>query len=286
MADSIWSTLQGVTFSQHYIQAGSWRTRVFEAGPDERPLLLFLHGVNGHAEAYVRNIAAHAEHFHVVAADFVGHGFSDKPLDLDYEIGAYVRQVEGILAHFGASSVYLSGESLGGWVSARFAIEHPETVTRLVLNTPGGLRADPKVMENLKTLTLEAVTNPTRDKVRKRVEWLFKRAEDIPDDLVECRYRIYAQPGYQEVTKRTLCLQEMDVRVRNLLREEDLARISCPTLLVWTTADPMQGVDVGEWAQEHIADSQLFVMENSAHWPQFEEPDVFNAAELKFLLAS
>lgn len=283
MAEALWCSMLGLEVRQRYVDAGGFRTRVLEAGDPDRPLLLFLHGVNGHAEAYVRNLGAHAADYHVVAADFVGHGFSAKPLDVDYEIDTYVRQVEGLIDAFGATSACVSGESLGGWVAARLAVTHPERIDRLVLNTPGGLRADPKVMANLKRLTLEAVSPPTREKVRARIEWLFKRAEDIPDDLVECRYRIYSQPGYREVTERTLCLQEMETRQRNLLSEEDLGLIKCPTLLVWTTADPMQGVEVGSWAQERIPGSELVMMEHSAHWPQFEEPDRFNAEHLAFL---
>ena len=34
----------------------------------------FLHGVNGHAETYTRNIGPHAEHFHVFSIDMIGHG--------------------------------------------------------------------------------------------------------------------------------------------------------------------------------------------------------------------
>ncbi len=55
---SMWSDLIGVPFSQGFIDAGGLRTRYLSSGSPEQPLLLFLHGVGGHAEAYVRNLAA------------------------------------------------------------------------------------------------------------------------------------------------------------------------------------------------------------------------------------
>ena len=51
-----------------------------------------LHGITGHAEAYVRNLAAHAEHFSCWAIDFIGHGYSSKP-DHPLEVRHYVDQV-------------------------------------------------------------------------------------------------------------------------------------------------------------------------------------------------
>src|SRR5919108_6431506 len=70
---SVWSDLAQVEFSQGFLQAGPYRTRYLHAGDDSKPVLLLLHGITGHAEAYVRNLAAHAEHFSVWAIDFIGH---------------------------------------------------------------------------------------------------------------------------------------------------------------------------------------------------------------------
>lgn len=75
MQSSIWNELQGVELKQTWYDAGGIRTRVIEAGSGY-PLFL-LHGTGGHAEAYSRNIAAHAEHFRVIAYDMVGHGYTD-----------------------------------------------------------------------------------------------------------------------------------------------------------------------------------------------------------------
>lgn len=48
---------------------------------------------------------------------------------------------------------HLSGESLGGWVAVKFAAAHPERVSSLTLNTPGGTMANPDVMERIRSLS-------------------------------------------------------------------------------------------------------------------------------------
>jgi 2-hydroxy-6-oxonona-2,4-dienedioate hydrolase len=54
--ESVWSDLQGVPFSQGYLDAGGVRTRYLHAGDTSKPTLVLLHGSGGHAEAYVRNL--------------------------------------------------------------------------------------------------------------------------------------------------------------------------------------------------------------------------------------
>lgn len=284
MTASLWTDLLGTSFAQRYYDAGGVRTRVLESGDAEAPALLLLHGVNGHAETYSRNIGPHAEDFRVLAPDFIGHGFSDKPLDRNYEIPTYVEHVIGLMDSLGIQRAAISGESLGAWVAVRLLLTHPDRVSRLVLNTPGGMNANPKAMESLRTLTRDAVTEPTREKVRKRLEWLFKSDSSVTDDLIETRFRIYSLPGYREVTELTLCLQDPETRKLNMLTEQDLQQVRVPTLLVWSTADPVAGVEVGEWCHAQIHGSRLVYMENSGHWPQFEEADLFNSLHREFLL--
>ena len=76
---SVWADLRGVSFKQKYIDAGGIRTRCIESGDRSKPLVLALHGVGGHAEAYSRNFGPHADHFWFVAIDMLGHGWTDKP---------------------------------------------------------------------------------------------------------------------------------------------------------------------------------------------------------------
>ncbi|MBE5477822.1 hypothetical protein E3G68_005155 [Mycobacteroides abscessus] len=145
---SVWSDLTGTEFSQGFIDAGGYRTRYLHAGDATQPTLILLHGITGHAEAYVRNLRSHAEHFSVWAIDLIGHGYSAKP-DHPLEIAHYVDHVLKFTDAIGAQSAHFSGESVGGWTAARLAIDHPEKVDRVALNTMGGTMANPQVMERI-----------------------------------------------------------------------------------------------------------------------------------------
>jgi len=281
---SMWQDLYGVAFEQRFIDAGGIRTRVLHAGETGMPPLILIHGTGGHAEAYVRNLAAHGEKFDTYAIDLVGHGLSAKP-ESRYEIADYVDHVRRIMDVLGFERASLSGESLGGWVAARFALTHPGRVQRMVLNTTGGATLDLAVMRRISELTMAAVSDPTWERIKARLEWLMADPSRVTDDMVACRQRIYQQPGMVEVTQRILCLQDPEIRQRNNLADEEWAAIRAPTLVLWTSHDPTAATTVGRRIADLIPNAWFEVMDGCGHWPQFEDPDTFNRLHTGFLAA-
>lgn len=280
---SIWAELRGVSFSQGWLNAGGINTRYLTSGTSDKPPLLLLHGVGGHAEAYVRNLKSHSEHFWTWAIDMIGHGWTDKPAS-DREVSHYVDHVLRVLDTLKIDKASISGESLGGWVASRLAIDHPDRVDRLVLNTAGGSQADPVVMERLKSLSMRAVEEPTWEFIKARVEWLMADKSKAYDDLVATRQAIYQQPGMVEAQRHNMVLQDMETRQRNILRADDYGRIKAPTLVVWTSDDPTADVSEGRRIATMIPGALFTVMDGCGHWPQFEDPDTFNRIHLNFLL--
>lgn len=281
---SVWSDLAQVEFSQGFIQAGPYRTRYLHAGDPSKPTLIAMHGITGHAEAYVRNLEAMAEHFNVWAIDFIGHGYSYKP-EHPLEIKHYIDQLLAFMEAIDAEKAYLTGESLGGWVAARFAIDHPEKVERILLNTMGGTMANPIVMERLYTLSMEAAKDPSWERVKTRLEWLMADPAMVTDDLIRTRQAIFQQPDWLEACKANMALQDPETRKRNMLTDEALGQIKAPALVLWTTKDPSGPVDEGRRIAGHIPNGELAVMENCGHWPQYEDPATFNRIFLDFMLA-
>lgn len=280
---SVWSDLAQVEFSQGYLQAGPYRTRYLHAGSDDKPVLLLLHGITGHAEAYVRNLESHAEHFSVWAIDLIGHGYSTKP-DHPLEIPHYIDHVLHLLDALGAKSAYVSGESVGGWVAARLAIDHPERVERVVLNTMGGTMANPQVMERLYTLSMEAAKDPSWDRVKARLEWLMADPAMVTNDLIRTRQAIFEQPDWLQACESNMALQDPQIRRRNMFSDDDLRSMEPEALVLWTTKDPSGPVDEGARIASLLPHGRLAVMENCGHWPQYEDTETFNRIHLDFLL--
>lgn len=278
---SIWTDLARGSFAQGYLDAAGVRTRYLRSGAGGPPLIL-LHGTGGHAECYSRNLIRHGEYFETYAIDMVGHGWTDKP-DKPYEIDVYVEHLKDVMDALGFPRAHISGESLGGWVAARFALEYPNRVERLVLNTTGGATMNPAVMEKIKTSTRAAVENPTWASVKARLEWLMADPASVTDDLIAVRKAIYEQPGFRQALENILVLQDPEVRQRNNLVDAEWSAIKAETLVVWTTHDPTAGASVGERIASLIEGALFRLMDHCGHWPQFEDPETFNDLHLAFL---
>lgn len=281
----LWPEIASGSLRLGYVHAGPVRTRYIEAGDSsDTEAVVFIPGTGGHLEAFTRNLLPHAVHFRTIALDMIGHGYSDKP-DHDYEIRHYVQHLVDFCDALGLDRIHVHGESLGGWIAAQFAIGHPTRTASLTLNTAGGLNTDPKVMERVYNVTMKAVAEASPETVRARLEWLMNDPARVTDDLVELRLAIYTQPGFLQAMKHILCLQDMDIRMRNVLTDQSLEAISAPTLVVWTEHDPTAPVATGERFVAAIPNAEpLVVMADCAHWPQWEKAEAFNALHIDFLL--
>jgi 2-hydroxy-6-oxonona-2,4-dienedioate hydrolase len=277
---SIWGDLLGVELRQRFVDAGGIRTRVIEAG--DGPALVMVHGTGGHLEAYSRNLRTLSEHYRVVLYDMVGHGYSDKP-DHPYTTDVLSDHLVAVLDGLGIERAHLSGESLGGWVAAWTAAHHPERVDRLVLNTPGNITNKPQVMAAVRESSLKAVREATPETVRARVEWLFYDTSHVTDELVALRLGIYTQPGFEQAMTNIVALQDWKYREPYAWSAEWCGQITAPTLLLWTDHDPTGTLDEAELLREWIPDARMEVIEGAGHWPQWEKPDEFHRAHLRFL---
>jgi pimeloyl-ACP methyl ester carboxylesterase len=272
-----------------YYDAGGVRTRCLEAGSG--PPLVLLHGTGGHAESWVRNVLPLAEHFHVYALDMVGHGFSDKP-DLAYTPRDYAAHVRAFLDAAGLAKAHVTGESLGGWIALWLALDHPDRIDHLILNTAAGLKLSdaqqivPPARAEMARLTKAAIENPNPATIRARLEWLVKDPADVTDELVAVRLRIYQDPATQRVMPRILAGAalgggaETDAQV---ITPDHLRRVPHPTLVLWTSDNPGTTWQEAEGAADLLPRGRFRLLGNCAHWPQYEQADEYNAITTRFL---
>lgn len=276
----VWVALGATEHRVHYVEIGPWRTRVLEAGQGE-PLIL-MPGTGGHLEAYAHNVSAFAEHYRVIAYDYPGHGYTT-PAKADLELDSYIEHLAGLMDTLGIEKAHLNGESLGGWVAIKFAAAHPERVGKLVLNTPGGTMARPEVMERIRSLSQAAADDPSDERIRARLEWLMSDPATVTDELVAIRRAIYSRPGFADSMRHILCLQDPEIRRRNLVTDAELAAVPGPALVVWTSNDPSGPAGAGLEMAEKIDGGRFELITGAGHWPQWEQREKFNELVLGFL---
>lgn len=278
----VWVALGSVEHSIRYIDAAGWTTRVFEAGQANPQSLILMSGIGGHLEAYAHNIASFAEHYHVIAYDFPGHGYTTKATS-DLELPDYVNHLAALMDVLGIKHAHLNGESLGGWVAVKFAATHPERTDKLVLNTPGGTMATPEVMNRIRTLTQAAADDPSDERIRARLEWLMAKPETVTEELVAIRQAVYSTPNFAESMRHIMCLQDLETRKRNLITDDELAAVPHGALVVWTSNDPSGPAAAGMNIAEKVPNGRFEYIADAGHWPQWEQRELFNKLVTSFL---
>lgn len=278
---TMWGEIADLPHTLEYVQVGPWRTRVLTVGDGQQTVVL-LNGTSGHIEAWTHNIRALAARYRVIGYDYPGHGYSTLA-ESDLEIPEYESHLLTLLDVLGLDRVHLMGESLGGWVAIKFAPKHPERLRTLVLSAPGGRMIAAPTMNRVSPISRAAVDDPTFDNVKARLQVVIHDPAKITDELVEVRRAIYSRPGFARSMSHITALQVPEIRARNQVTDADYAAIGVPTLLVWTDHEPTGGVGVGEHLAGLIPDGELVTIRDAAHWPQWEDPAIFNARTLDFL---
>lgn len=112
---------------------GEYELFVREAGPEDAPVLVLIHGWNlDGAMTFHRIIPALARRFRVVVPDLRNHGRSDWVRG-PVEIADLADDVAGILDVLGVSRATVLGYSMGGMVVQELARRHPRHVGAMIL---------------------------------------------------------------------------------------------------------------------------------------------------------
>jgi pimeloyl-ACP methyl ester carboxylesterase len=116
--------------------------------------VLLLHGWPTSSFLWREVMPAIARENRAIALDLPGFGGSEKPLDTRYDFEFFGRAIDGFLAALGIDAVAIAGHDTGGPIAVRWALDHPERVTRLaLLNTLLYPDFDPSVIEFVTALS-------------------------------------------------------------------------------------------------------------------------------------
>jgi esterase len=129
--------------SDRTIALGSLNIHYREAGEEDSPPLIVLHGLGGKAEEWDNVSLALADRYHVFALDQRGHGVSSWPAEYSFELMR--DDLEAFADALSFQRFTLIGHSMGGTVAYLFAEKWPDHIVQLVCEDT----APPMVGDNI-----------------------------------------------------------------------------------------------------------------------------------------
>jgi pimeloyl-ACP methyl ester carboxylesterase len=243
------------TFREGFVEADGFRIRYMEAG--DGPALVHLHGAGG-----LRLSPAHdllAKQFRVVAFEMPGFGASAENAKTQSmpELAATMAAAAGQL---GLDRFNLMGTSFGGKTALWLALQQPQRVMALVLESPAAIRPE--------------------------------GAAPPPSSPAELARVLYAYPERQPPTPApdpaVLAKQQKLVgRLRGPNRDRDLEtqlpQLKAPTLVVFGTRDAMIPPEMGHFYKELIPNCHLIFAYDAGHAIGAERPEAFVEVVADFL---
>ncbi len=263
--------------------------RYHEAGPADAPPLVLLHGSGPGVTGWRNfhgNLPALSQHFRCLVLEFPGFGVSDAT-DQHPMMAAYPA-VGQFLDGLGLERVDMIGNSMGGFIASRYAIDNPERVRRLV--TVGGMGRNifsPAPGEGIKLL-MEFTENPSRERL---IEWLHSMVYDrrlVTEEMIEERWAQATEPATLESAKKMYGRAVVDFMARPHTgdRAPDWAmlhRLKARTLITWGRDDRVSPMDMMLVPMRTIPDVEVHVFPNCGHWVMIEQKQAWEATVLAFL---
>ena len=200
--------------------------QVLEAGPEDAPPLVLIHGFGGDLNNWMFLQPLLAEHFRTLAIDLPGHGGSGKALN-GADAPALARAVAALMRERGIGSAHLVGHSLGGAVALALA---PQALS-LTLISPAGLGA-----EINKDYIAGFIAARRGKQLQPVLEMLFADPSLIGREMVEALLRYKRLDGVEAALQAIAAANFVDGRQTTSHRAA-LNAVTIPALVVWGAQD-------------------------------------------------
>jgi 4,5:9,10-diseco-3-hydroxy-5,9,17-trioxoandrosta-1(10),2-diene-4-oate hydrolase len=270
------------------VRVGPFEIRTLIASRSGGPAVVLLHGFGAWADVvWGPTIEALASEYTVVAPDLIGFGRSTKPSRDHYDVPDPTVPIARVTAAFldalGIGRATLVGNSLGGGVALRMALQDPARVERLVLVDSMGLGREIHPMYKMIATPVlgRHLVKPDRRRLRRVWEQLVRDRSLVTDALIEENYRLLSEPGATDVL--LAARHGVGLWGQRILFLDELATIACPTLLVWGREDGVFPLRHGERAMARLPNATMAVLDGCGHVPPLENPPAFTRIVRRWL---
>ena len=268
--------------TSRFVQAGSVKLHYNEAGTGD-PVIM-LHGTGPGASSwsnFARNVDAFASTFRALLVDMPQYGKSDKVVIEGGRLTYTAKVLESMLDALGIQRAHFVGNSMGGQVAMKLAIEAPDRVDKLVVigsNPVSYSLFMPMPLEGIKHIAsyYRADGGPSLEKMRRLMQTILFDQSFLTEEAVLERYTASIEPQVIELMTKFPPPGNQDL-------SGELHLIKSPTLVIWGADDRFGALDVGLLLTRRIPDARMHIFNRCGHWAQVEHADEFNRLVIDFL---
>lgn len=249
----------------------------FDVGENDLQAIIFIHGFPFNKSMWETQVLELKNEFRVIAYDVRGHGDSDIGTD-DFSIEIFVSDLIALLDELCIDKATVCGLSMGGYIALNAITHFPERFSALILSDTSCIADSEEAKVNRKKTMDDIDTFGVVQYAEKSIEKLFSSESIItkPNEVANIKEMIL-QTSIHSLTQT---LQALANRSSTC---DQLSNINVPVLILVGSEDKLTPLALSQKMQDEIDSSRLYVIENSGHLPNIENPQKFNKLILNFL---
>jgi pimeloyl-ACP methyl ester carboxylesterase len=277
--------------TEKYYQVNGIRMHTVESGPDDGPVVIFLHGFPEFWYGWRRQIGFFAERgYRVVVPDQRGYNLTGKPVAIAaYRVQELMQDVVELIAALGAEKVYLVGHDWGAVIAWGLATYHPQRLHRVVIiNVP-----HPAVMRETLRKRFDQLRRSwyifffqlpllPRWIISFRRFWIMRRSlqkSSRPGTFSEAELGHYVTAWSRPGSFRSMLnWYRAAVRYRNPAALASGKKIGIPLLILWGTQDMALRAEMAPKSLEWCEAGRLRTFPDATHWVHLEKSAEINDA--------
>ncbi|WDV46509.1 alpha/beta hydrolase [Clostridiaceae bacterium M8S5] len=167
-------------YEEEYINTRYGKTYVVKSGDIAKQPLILIHGSCSNSSMWIGDVLELSEHYYVIAIDIIGEAGKSDENRLNLKSDEYALWIKDILDSLNISKAIFMGNSLGGWMSLKFAITYPNRVSKLVLLATSGI-APAKISFLFRSITLLMMG----ERGFKKLNQIVYGSDDVPIEAIE-----------------------------------------------------------------------------------------------------
>ncbi|MEM8791951.1 MAG: alpha/beta fold hydrolase [Pseudomonadota bacterium] len=246
-------------------------------GPEEAPVVVLIHGLGLSRGLWGPHLETLARPYRVLAYDLLGHGDS-KPASGTISLSSFSDQLLRLLDELGIARAALIGFSIGGMINRRFATDHPDRVSSLIiLNSPHDRGAEAqKLVEERAAKVRDEGRMATMESALER--WFTPEFRAAHPAWLETVRTWRAQADPESYAQAAWVLAH---GVRELIQPQP--QISAPSLVMTCENDSGSTPDMSRAIAAEIDGASLHIVPRLKHLGLLEDPYAFTTPTLGFL---
>ena len=256
-----------------FMDVDGMKAHVRDEGPsdDSEPIVL-LHGTSSSLHTWDGWVSQLKSQRRVIRVDLPGFGLTGPNPNGKYDIETYSHFVASLMSQLHVQHAVLVGNSLGGYVAWKTAVDYPSRITKLILIDAAGYKYESQSVPLGFRLARIPLLSPVishilpKSIVANSVRNVYGDPSKVTPALIERYYETTLRAGNREAVVARFN------QMKGGEFEREIKEVKQPTLIIWGGKDRLIPLEYAERFHHDIPGSTVMFFNGLGHVPQEEAP--------------